>query len=637
MEFKNNINLYFLLILIIVASGCYSAVKNNVQIKEPVSIEAFSSQEDFKTYLEESKNSVSYAGGFYNSLGGAREVMEKRIMSDELTMSIAYEETDLDSAEPQRVSDTNVQVLGIDEPDIVKTDGKQIYFSSNYYFENKNIYFDYYKENQKTKIISAFPPEDLNLKTEIDKEGDLLLHNNILIIFSGNKIYGYNVSNAESPKQEWTIDLNTSFVSARLFKNKIYLITKNKINYYNPCPIIALNIDGIPRTIECNRIYHPNIKIPADTTYNAIVFDAETGEIQNAVSFIGTTSTSIVYMSENAIYITYEYYEDIIEFYYNFLKQDCGDLMPNYLIEKIGKLTSYDIGQNAKMTEFGNIFEQYFNSLNNDDRMKFENEISNRMKKYFDKHKRNLEKTGIVKINLNMEISKTGNVPGKLLNQFSLDEYNNYLRTATTSGQWSNSFSDIYVLDNDLNIVGSVRDLGKTEKIYSVRFLQDNAYVVTFRKIDPFYVLDLSDPLNPELKGELKIPGYSSYLHPIEKNKILGIGKEDSKIKISLFDVSNPENPVEVDKYILNEYWSDILNTHHAFLLDKKHNIFFLPGRKGGYVFSYENDKLHLKKTISNISAKRAIYIDDCLYIIGTDKIIVLDENKWEKIQDFDF
>ncbi|OYT35502.1 MAG: hypothetical protein B6U87_00240, partial [Candidatus Aenigmarchaeota archaeon ex4484_52] len=219
----------------------------------------------------------------------------------------------------------------------------------------------------------------------------------------------------------------------------------------------------------------------------------------------------------------------------------------------------------------------------------------------------------------------------------SLDEYNNYLRTATTSGQWSNSFSDIYVLDNDLNIVGSVRDLGKTEKIYSVRFLQDNAYVVTFRKIDPFYVLDLSDPLNPELKGELKIPGYSSYLHPIEKNKILGIGKEDSKIKISLFDVSNPENPVEVDKYILNEYWSDILNTHHAFLLDKKHNIFFLPGRKGGYVFSYENDKLHLKKTISNISAKRAIYIDDCLYIIGTDKIIVLDENKWEKIQDFDF
>ncbi|OYT34451.1 MAG: hypothetical protein B6U87_01985, partial [Candidatus Aenigmarchaeota archaeon ex4484_52] len=297
MEFKNNINLYFLLILIIVASGCYSAVKNNVQIKEPVSIEAFSSQEDFKTYLEESKNSVSYAGGFYNSLGGAREVMEKRIMSDELTMSIAYEETDLDSAEPQRVSDTNVQVLGIDEPDIVKTDGKQIYFSSNYYFENKNIYFDYYKENQKTKIISAFPPEDLNLKTEIDKEGDLLLHNNILIIFSGNKIYGYNVSNAESPKQEWTIDLNTSFVSARLFKNKIYLITKNKINYYNPCPIIALNIDGIPRTIECNRIYHPNIKIPADTTYNAIVFDAETGEIQNAVSFIGTTSTSIVYMS----------------------------------------------------------------------------------------------------------------------------------------------------------------------------------------------------------------------------------------------------------------------------------------------------------------------------------------------------
>ncbi|PKP55212.1 MAG: hypothetical protein CVT89_09125, partial [Candidatus Altiarchaeales archaeon HGW-Altiarchaeales-2] len=95
-------------------------------------------------------------------------------------------------------------------------------------------------------------------------------------------------------------------------------------------------------------------------------------------------------------------------------------------------------------------------------------------------------------------------------------------------------------------------------------------------------------------------------------------------MKISLFDVSDVKNPKESDKYLLDESWSDILNTHHAFLLDTKHEIFFLPGSKGGYVFSYKDDKLKLIKAVSEISARRAIYINDYLYIIGDDKIVVL-------------
>ena len=94
-----------------------------------------------------------------------------------------------------------------------------------------------------------------------------------------------------------------------------------------------------------------------------------------------------------------------------------------------------------------------------------------------------------------------------------------------------------------MKIEGSVVDLGQGERIYSVRFIEDKGYVVTFKQVDPFYVLDLSDPMNPEKKGELKIPGYSSYLHPITKDKILGIGEENNKVKISLFDVSDPADP----------------------------------------------------------------------------------------------
>ena len=199
------------------------------------------------------------------------------------------------------------------------------------------------------------------------------------------------------------------------------------------------------------------------------------------------------------------------------------------------------------------------------------------------------------------------------------------------------SANDVYILDENLEITGSVKDLGLTERIYSARFIADKGYLVTFRQVDPFYVLDLSDPKNPELKGELKIPGYSSYLHPITKDKILGIGKEGSQVKISLFDVESPENPSELAKYTLNEYWSDILNTHHAFLLDKKHEIFFLPGSKGGYIFSYEGNQLKLTRAVSDIRARRAIYINDYLYIIGDDKIAVLNEIDWEKVNELEF
>ena len=164
------------------------------------------------------------------------------------------------------------------------------------------------------------------------------------------------------------------------------------------------------------------------------------------------------------------------------------------------------------------------------------------------------------------------------------------------------------------DIVGKLTDYGENERIYAVRFLMDKAYIVTFKETDPLFVVDLSNPENPEIKGELKISGYSSYLHPINKDLVLGIGKEDRNVKVSLFNVSDPENPIEVDRYLLKEYWSDILNTHHAFLIDKKHDIFFLPASNGGYVFSYKNSSLKLIKAVS-VSALRAIYIDDYLYL----------------------
>ena len=104
-------------------------------------------------------------------------------------------------------------------------------------------------------------------------------------------------------------------------------------------------------------------------------------------------------------------------------------------------------------------------------------------------------------------------------------------------------------------------------------------------------------------------------------------------MKISLFDVSNPASPKEKSTYTLSEYWSEVLNTHHAFLQDLKHSIFFMPGGQGGYIFSYAGGTLTLKRAVEGQNIKRALFIDDFLYIVGDLEIIVLDENNWNEVK----
>ncbi|MCK5268214.1 MAG: beta-propeller domain-containing protein [Spirochaetes bacterium] len=610
-----------------------------------VSIEAiiqFTSEEDFKAYLAEAETD-DYFG--YGALGGARSMAIETDVAWESTGDIVMSAPKGIGGEPERVSGTNVQVLGIDEPDIVKTDGKNIYFSPGYSWG----YRDYWRMSipeSKIKIVNAFPPADLASVAEIDTAGDLFLAGDILVVFSGSNIYGYDISNPEDPEKKWTVKLenNNSLVEARLYNNKIYLVTKQYIDTYHPCPIKPLTVGDVPVSISCGEIYHPVNSVPVDVTFVAMTLNSNSGKVEQKTSFVGSSGSSVVYMSEQGIYVTYSYSNSIISFFAGFLKEAASDLFPQHLVDRINKLDSYDISEAAKMMEFGIIIEKYQNSLDDDERMRIENEMENRMVDYYKKHRRELERTGSVKIGLkDLTIQASGSVPGYPLNQFALDEYNNDLRIATTIGENWNVFNsggesanDVYVLDSDLKLQGFVQDLGLGERIYSVRFLGEMGYVVTYRQIDPFYVLDLSDPKNPEVKGELKIPGYSSYLHPLAKDRILGIGKEDWKVKLSLFDVSTPSDPKEIAKYNLDESYSDVLSTHHAFLQDSKHNIFFMPGSKGGYIFSYENDKLSLTKAISQRGVRRAIYINDYLYIISDNKISVLNEKDWERINELD-
>ena len=188
-----------------------------------------------------------------------------------------------------------------------------------------------------------------------------------------------------------------------------------------------------------------------------------------------------------------------------------------------------------------------------------------------------------------------GEVPGTLDNQFSMDEYNNNLRLATTSSVYTNSgqytYNNVYVLDGKMATIGSLTHIAEQETIYSTRFIGDRLYMVTFKRIDPFFVIDLSTPETPKILGKLKIPGYSDYLHPYDATHIIGIGKETtanewggvsvSGVKLALFDVSDVANPKQLDKVQIGDAGSDsaALTDHHAFLFDRTKNLLVIPVR----------------------------------------------------------
>ncbi|MHB8511849.1 MAG: beta-propeller domain-containing protein [Actinomycetota bacterium] len=176
----------------------------------------------------------------------------------------------------------------------------------------------------------------------------------------------------------------------------------------------------------------------------------------------------------------------------------------------------------------------------------------------------------------------SGTIPGSLLDQYSMSERNGYLRIATTLGSSGASTNSVYVLKQEgptLAPIGQVGNLGRGEGIYSVRFIDSFAYVVTFKRIDPLYVIDLRDPTNPIERGSLTIDGYSSYLHPVGDGLLLGIGQSAStnktvpKVQVSLFDVTNPDSPKRLDVLRLS-------GTGYPYLNQDPHSFLYWPASK---------------------------------------------------------
>lgn len=568
-------------------------VVSNNQTAEKNDIPRFASLEELKEVLKENTREM-YKGTAI--IGGL--VVEDALATTNKAESITQDVQDY--------STTNVQVANVDEADIVKTDGEYIYYVKGYKV--------YVVKADEMKIVSEIV--EIRNDNSSFAPREIYIKDNKLIILGNrhqlenqtfqNKIEGvltdsynvtsknfaeaivYDISDKENPKQERVVSIDGNYTNSRMIGDNLYFIS-NKYPYYH-------------RSIGDEEI----LPICKDTAVNSIK---------------RIPATDIAYFPDT------ESYSYMLVAGFNINNQ-----------EEVNVETFFGASDTIYASE-NNLYITHMDYSYRD------------------------SKTIIYKFNLkNSEIkfAAKGEIEGDLNNQFSMDEYEGNLRIATTSYK-EESTNQLYVLDENLKEIGKIENMALDEKIYSVRFIGKVGYIVTFKEIDPLFVIDLSNPTNPEIKGELKIPGYSAYLHPYDENHIIGIGyntKDNSRggvtnttLKMSMFDVSDVENPKEVfNVSIGNNYsYSNIMYNHKQLFYNKSKNLIGFPvalmednyrNDKDALVI-YEIDLENGFKKYGEISQKRdyltnidrAIYIGDVLYTLSETRINSYDLNTFEELK----
>ncbi|MBD3270321.1 hypothetical protein GF376_02245, partial [Candidatus Peregrinibacteria bacterium] len=441
-------------------------------------------------------------------------------------------------------STTNIQEEGVDEADIIKNDGKYIYLIKG----NSVRIIEAYPANQLSEIISFELGEENGFNpSEMYLDGDQLT-------VIGNSYQPYTYSDSQS---ETSIYRPSS-------KTKVFIVD-----------VTDKQKPKVERTVEFEGNYRDSRKID-DTLYTIV----------NLYPFYH-----------------YDYLEPLGEEFEETLPKmfdsseerakavaECGDIriLPkpnsnNYLISAAIPLNDKTQPVDTEVL-IGNA-EQTYASPNN---LYVARTDWNWGYRNLDQTKSKIYKFALRENEI--EYVAEGEVPGTILNQFSMDEHRGNFRVATTSNSSTEQTNGVYILDENLEELGSVDGLAPDERIYSVRFMGDRGYMVTFKTVDPLFVLDLSNSSDPKVLGELKIPGFSDYLHPYDENHLIGFGKDAEEIegqdwaqfhgfKMGLFDVSDPENPQELYTESIGERGtsSELLYNHKALLFDKEKDLIAFP------------------------------------------------------------
>lgn len=458
-------------------------------------------------------------------------------------------------------STTNIQVQGVDEADVIKTDGQYIYLL----------------KNSKLYVVKAVPGDNMSIEFTVsfeDKEyrpQEIFVDGNTLVSIGtssvrygndgdGEYYYGryqerttaliYDISDRQNVKQLREISVHGSYNSSRKVGSTVYLLSN--LSSYD----LIVNDDYIVPSYKDSAVqedsididygdmrYFPGAKEAGRSSFTIIAsFQIDNEDPARVYSYYGAGEN--IYATKDRLYVAMSSYNyrtliDVIEV------EDVSD-------NDIGFKESMPTPQPQQYS--GPSTDVYKFSLDN-------GEVAYMYK---------------------------GKVPGTIINQFSMDESEGYFRIATTSSNRGKQTNNLYVMDSKMDIVGRIENIAPNEKIYSTRFMGSRAYMVTFRTVDPLFVIDLSDPVNPKILGELKIPGYSDYLHPYDDTHLIGFGKDTIEheggayylgMKISMFDVSDVSNPKEMFTEIIGDRGTDseLLRNHKALLFSKEKNLLAFP------------------------------------------------------------
>ena len=602
-------------------------VKNEIEkeiILANAELDRFESIEELKAVLKEEANNREV---YFNDA----VILESEMATDSAMQSVPTLSTQNKS---ESVSDlrgdystTNVQVQNVDEADIVKTDGEYIYYVSNNRVnilradgldvlseirvntDTEKFYVsELYLKDDKLIAIGNFQIIEENEEVKDEYRNSLYYRSNVKNL---TKAIVYDISDKSNPVRLRDVALDGNYVNSRMVGDNLYFISRNYKYYYDNMPeydILPVVQDSVVseecKVVECTDIIY--FKNTNDTTFMMVGgFNINEDEEVYVETFFG--AGNLVYADEDSLYLTRTIYnEENKTIIYKFL-------------------------------------------LNNSRIM----------------------------------LQASGEVDGSLNNQFSMDEYNGNLRLATTSQIviTPNKFEDVgdgiskvtrgetttvnnlIVLDENLKEIGRIDNLAEGERIYSVIFIGNVGYMVTFKQIDPLFVIDLSNPTNPTVKGELKIPGYSSYLHPYDETHIIGIGYNtkdngwggvtNSTMKMSMFDVSDLENPQEVFNVNIGTDYahSDVTYNHKVLFYKASEDLIGFPVRynsndyrdntEGFIIFKinlesseFETYGEIMKRNDYRSNVQRIIYIGDVLYELSTNNIVSYDLNTFEKLDE---
>jgi len=638
-----------IILLLIIALVIFSLLYQKKPSVSKIELKKFSSYEELKNFVKSSTEQ-------YFSIATIEKARETGIGAIKSEIPLAVPTA-------QEYSATNIQVVGVDEADIVKTDGSYIY----------SVY------NNNLTIVEAYPAETARIVSKISLNQSIegiFINKNKLVVFASESyfhilpvkevkgglipyyhyspktyIYVYDVSDKSNPRLTREISLNGTYFDSRMIGDYVYVIVKEPLEFYEDEIILPKIVDGNKvKEVEAKEIYYSGFFDYSYTFTHVIALNTQNDEEEINVKTFLIGATQNLYVSSNNIYIVYTKTYSIYDFYERIVDEAILPVVPQEIKEKIEGIKRLNASAYEKMGKIMEVIENYTETLGPEQGASFLKELQNRYERIIEEIMKELEKTIIHKISISegsIEYKISGEVPGSVLNQFSMDEYNNYFRIATTSSYGRETFNNIYTLNENLNVVGKIENIARTERIFAVRFVGDKAYMVTFRRTDPLFVIDLEDERNPKILGELKIPGYSDYLHPYDENHLIGIGKDADKegrelgVKVSFFDVSNFSEPKEVSKIVIGTRgsYTPVSYDHKAFLFSKSKNLLVIPvsvaetpynqSWQGVYVFKVDSSGISERGKISHTEkpydyeyeVKRALYIDDILYTISNKKI----------------